>query len=238
MRASTGNFRYFPWLARDVARSAGLLYLLVLVAVTVVLWRMRNSGMLSDPATVQRQVFGAMLLVAVLVATGGMVSTDVQQGFYRNWFSKPMAPWWYYLQRWLLGGLVLLSTPLIFGGILALIGSGHGITWSLLASISLGYLLIGSAVFLASTVLRWVSLLVFLVSFAQGGLHGIRTFGAELPGTIDLVYRALPPFHLVNPSGPLPAGTDLLHVVGYGAAMLILALLVLTFRPLGSGGRA
>lgn len=238
MNRHTNALRYLPWLARDVARSAGVLYLLVLVAVSVVLWRIRGTGILTEPVLLQRQIFGATILVAVLVATGGMVSTDVHQGFYRSWFSKPMAPWWYYLQRWILGGLVLLAAPLIFGAILALIGDGHGITWALLSHIALAYLLIGSAVFLASTLLKWDWLLVFLLSFAQGGLHNISLFGAELPRTLDLIYRALPPFHLINPNGPVLEGRPLLHVIAYGAAMLVCALLVLTFRPLGSGGRA
>jgi hypothetical protein len=50
--------------------------------------------------------------------------------------------------------------------------------------------------------------------------------------------KLLPPFHLVDPSTTLLTGSDLVHVIGYGGGMLVAALLLLKYRPLGSGGRA
>lgn len=234
-------WRYLPWLARDVATGPGLIYLAVLAVVAVILFRLRSqAGITVPPGMMQREGFESVLLVAVLIATGGMVSTDVHQGFYRAWFAKPIAPWWYYLQRWLLGGVLLLLAPLVLGAILVMVrGEGTGITWALMATLALGYLLIGSMVLLLSTWTRLDWLIVFLLATAQGALTQIRQFGGvQFSRTLEAVYLAMPPFHLIDPTQPMLSGPPLLHVVGYGAAMLLAALLLLTYRPLGSGGRA
>lgn len=240
MTRDRGILRYAPWLARDVARGPGLLFLVIAIGIALIIWRVsERTGTTPDAAMTQAQTFQAVMLIVVLIATGGMVSTDLQQGFYRAWFSKPMAPWWYYLQRWILGGVVVLAMPVVYGACLALLlGNGFGISGALFAQLGLGYLLIGAAVFLFSTLTRWDWLLVFILSFAQGGIHQLVQTGLELPAALRFAYRVLPPFHLLEIGGPTISGGALRHVVGYGVGMLVLALLVLRTRPLGSGGRA
>jgi hypothetical protein len=58
------------------------------------------------------------------------------------------------------------------------------------------------------------------------------------PAIMTWVHRVLPPFDLLVPGGPSLQGGDLAHVLIYGASLLILALLLLRFRPLGTGGRS
>lgn len=240
MNRNGSALRYAPWLARDVARGPGLLFLVVSIALAVIFWRVKQkTGQVPTVDVIQAQTMSRVMLIACLIAVGGMVSIDVQQGFYRAWFTKPMAPWWYYLQRWLLGGVAVLLIPVVYGALLAvLIGGGMGIDADLMRGMALGYLLISSAVFLASTLTRWDWLFVFLIATAQGGLAGLATMGVELPTVVNAVYRVLPPFHLINPGAELLSGKPLLHVLAYGLAMLVLALLMLVQRPLGSGGRA
>ena len=240
MKTNTASLRYAPWLARDVARGPGLLFLVVSIALAVIFWRIKQrTGMAPSVDQIQAQTMSRVLLVTCLIAVGGMVSTDVQQGFYRAWFTKPMAPWWYYLQRWVLGGIAVLLVPVVYGALLALlVGGGTGISTDLMLGVALGYLLIGSAVFLASTLSRWDWLFVFLISAAQNGLAGLVLMGVELPTAVNAVYRVLPPFHLLDPGAPVLTGRPLMHVVAYGVGMLALALLLLVQRPLGSGGRA
>jgi hypothetical protein len=217
-----------------------LLYLVAAVVGSIIVWRVaERTGTSPDPGFVQATTFAAVNVILMLVATGGMVNTDVQQGFYRAWFSKPMAPWWFYLQRWLLGGLFVLATPLVYGALLALLlGNGMGVNVALLIQLALSYLLVGSAVFLVSTVQRLDWLIVFILSSAEQGLHGLAQSPIGLPATLDFAYRLLPPFHLIGIGGPTLSGGPLWHVVGYGTGMLALALVVLLTRPLGSGGRA
>ena len=232
--------RYLPWLARDVARGPGLLFALGSLVVAAILWRIaERTGDIPDVALVQVFTLRAVALIMVLIATGGMVSTDIHQGYYRAWFSKPIAPWWYYLQRWLLGGAVVLAMPLVYGACLAaFLGAGHGVNGALLAQLALGYLLIGSAVFLASTVTRWDWLAIFILSFAQASIKQVIDSPIEVPAAVRLAYRVLPPFHLVEFGGPTLSGGPLWHLLGYGGGMLALAIVVLLLRPLGSGGRA
>ena len=122
MSRNASPFRYAPWLARDVARGPGLLYLVLSVALAVIFWRIKQrTGSVPDVDEIQAMTMARVLTIACLIAVGGMVSTDVQQGFYRAWFTKPMAPWWYYLQRWILGGLAVLLIPVVYGLLLALL---------------------------------------------------------------------------------------------------------------------
>ncbi len=85
-------------------------------------------------------------------------------------------------------------------------------------------------------------LVVFLITFLQARLHQMlglfEQLGQEIAPLLVLTDRLLPPFHLVAPSAGLPAGSELLHVLGYGGGVLAVALLLFRHRPLGSGGRA
>jgi hypothetical protein len=109
-------------------------------------------------------------------------------------------------------------------------------------TVALGYLLIGSACLLFSNFTSKDWLVVFLLSFLQQRLAEViqqsAKMGFELPHWLVLVKKALPPFHLINPMKPPVHGTELLHVLGYGIAMLVAALVIVQVRPLGSGGRA
>ena len=60
----------------------------------------------------------------------------------------------------------------------------------------------------------------------------------EPPTTLTWAHTLLPPYHLISPMKGLPAGDDLFHVIGYGVALVAVALVLLVVKPLGSGGRA
>lgn len=245
MTRDRSPLRYLPAHALDVA--AGPLALFTTVAVTVgfVVWRMTRSepAAMADPAIFQRQMMTAVLTLAVLVAAGGVAGNDVAKGFYRAWFSKPMAPWWFYLQRWLLGGVAVLSIPLVLGAALQLFfRHGTGITAALMAVTALGYLLIGGTVLLASVFTARDWLIAFALTFLQARLDDVIRLMAmtktEPPTLVSWAHRLLPPFHLVTPLKGLPEGQDLLHVIAYGGGMVAIALVLLAVKPLGSGGRA
>lgn len=242
MKQDNAPLRYLPWLARDVAVGPGLLYLLISIVVCVVLWRVSrvtDSPSMLTPEFIQGQAFRTVLLVMCLVATGGMVSGDLHGGFYRAFFSKPMPTWWYYLQRWLLGAVAVLLTPLVFGlGLNIVLGNGFGITRDLMLTIALGYLLIAGTVFLLSLFTRRDWLLVFIIAQAQRGIASMVDAGLPISSSIKAVWSVLPPFHLILPGKPVLHGTALIHVVAYGLAMVVVALVLLRVRPLGSGGRA
>ena len=244
MTRDRSPLRYAPWLAFDVVKVQLALFAIVAVGLPLMLlWLQKRMGGAPEAASVQTGTFTVSLTVAVLMAIGGAIGGDLKGGYYRAWFSKPMSPWWYYLQRWLLGAIAVLLAPLMLGGALALVlHRGSGITGDLMLTVALGYLLIGSACLLFSNFTARDWLVVFLLSFMQQRLAQVieasGNFGVTLPDSLVWFYKALPPFHLINAMKPALHGNALWHVLGYGVAMLAAALVIVQVRPLGSGGRA
>lgn len=245
MTRDRSPLRYLRIQALDVARAQLLLFAVVSAGLAAVVWKIfgQDIGRAFDARDMVSTLVAGTLLVAVLMAAGGVAGTDIKQGYYRALFSKPIAPWWFYLQRWLLGGLAVLTIPVWLGLAFSVaFGEGTGLTAELFGSVALGYLLIGGAVLLFSTLTSRDWLVAFLLYFLQARLHDAEqiftTLNREVPAAMALVLKVLPPFDLVSARAPLPTGTDLVHVLGYGLGMVLVALLLLRFRPLGSGGRA
>ena len=244
MKRDTSPLRYAPWLALDLAKTQLAGFAIVAVALALVIARIERSfPSPASAASIQTGTFSAALTIVVLMAIGGAIGSDLSGGFYRAWFSKPMAPWWYYLQRWLLGGVAVLLAPLLLGLALTLIRHrGSGVTTDLMITIGLGYLLIASACLLLSNVTPRDWLIVFLLGAVERPLAmavaASRNAGLELPDVLLWTAKILPPFHLIDPMKPVLQGNELLHVLGYGVAMLVAALVIVQVRPLGSGGRA
>ena len=244
MKRDASPFRYARWFAFDLLRTQIALYAIVAVALSLLIWRFQvKSGSTITAVGVQKGTFMAGLTIVVLMAIGGSIGGDLSAGFYRAWFSKPMAPAWYYFQRWLFAGIAVLMAPLLLGGALELVmRNGTGITAELMGTVALGYLLIASATLLVSNFTAKDWLVVFLLSFLENQLNRLVMLSAtgvlELPSWVGTVSKVLPPFHLISPNEPMLHGNALLHVVGYGVGMLVLALVIVQVRPLGSGGRA
>jgi len=251
MKRSHSPVRYLPWLVRDAMVWPLRLFALAAVSVSLLVWRfaakmhvprrgeLRFNGQAApDIASVAQMiqvgVWNTCLTVAILMTVGTIIGTDLERGYFRTWFSKPMSPVWFYLQRYLIGAAVILVCPLMLGAGLGLATGDSGITADLMAQIALAYLLVGSATTLASRFMSKGYLLVFLLSIMQNILHGFATRDF-LPGWLLQLHRVLPPFYLLQPGLPAPHGGDLWHVAGYGAGLLALVLVLLRTRPLGSG---
>jgi hypothetical protein len=245
MTRNRSPLRYLPAQAIDVVSGPLLFFVTVAALICLVYWRLaqKSADPLGDPTMVVQTAVGMLLTFAVLIAAGSVAGTDVASGFYRAWFSKPMAPWWFYLQRWLLGGVAVLTIPYLLGGGLHLLfGKGTGVTAELIGVVALGYLLIGGTLLLASVFSARDWLVTFLLTFLQARLHDVLTMlkrsGGEPPRLLELVDRVLPPYHLISPMRGMPEGGDLWHVLAYGTALVAVALVLFVVRPLGSGGRA
>ncbi len=242
MSGDRSPLRYAPWLARDVAMGPGVLFLVVIAVVCAVFWRLSQGAQNMFPITaelIQVNMLNSVIIIAVLIAVGGIVSGDAHNGYYRAFFSKPMPVWWYYLQRWILGGIAVMLIPVVLGlGLNLVLGEGHGITAALMANVAIGFLLVGGAVLLLSVFTRRDWLIVFVVATAQRAFASFIEVGLPVNEATKMAWQALPPFHLLMPGSPMLEGRPLLHAVGYGLAMTVIALVLLRVRPLGSGGRA
>jgi hypothetical protein len=230
--------RYLPRMALDLARSAGLGIALVGVLAAFLIGSMTvvTSGT-GGEATVFLGILDFAVTVFAVLATAGIVSTDFTFGYYRTLFARPVSPPLYYLQRWLLGGvLVLMATSVVGFAAAARIGAELPIGRVLVQS-ALFYLLLGGLVLLLSTVTRRDWLIAALVVAAHAGLGLARSLGAAGTGAAAVLYTVLPPFALVDVGQPVPTGANLIHVLLYGLALVGAALGVIRLRPLARGAR-
>ncbi len=234
------RFRYLPWLVRDALRWPGLIYLVGVVGLSLVMSRARGDGGIGNADSILDNVTSSMLTIASLLAVGGMIGGDRESGYYRIWFSHRISPVDFYMQRLLVGLVMLLAWVVMMSvGFQVAIGGGNQLTLSLLAWSALGYLLVAGCVTLISHLTSRAWLVVFLVGWVQGVLGPMSRAGF-VSGSVKLLHQILPPTNLVatDARGGLPPWDIVLHVGGYGLAALILAMVILHYRSLGSGGRA
>ena len=88
-----------------------------------------------------RNFLGGMVFVGALIAMNGIVANDRKQGFYRFLFTKPLAPWRYY-------GQAFLVHTMGFVVVISLLGAAYGVLiWPIL---SVRLLLVLALMFLMS----------------------------------------------------------------------------------------
>lgn len=238
MRSLGLPVRYLGWMARDVARGPGLFYLAIAALFSYLAGQSDAPRTAAAAGDALRNVVGQFSWMVVLVATAGMVASDVSKGFYRSMFAEPVTPAGYYLQRWLVGALAVGAfVPLVGAGIFAALGS-FPFSPALLTRLMLLYLLLGGLVFLLSTVLRSDWLIALLLFVLQTALQAAQRGGVELGIITRNLARALPPFHLGSITTTYPSSLELTHALLYGLGLVVTAMVVLTHRPMGSGGRA
>jgi hypothetical protein len=234
--------RYLGFVARDAALGPGVACLAIAALFAFISTRLPNRPTPRSAEEFLAAVIAQFDWIVVLIATAGIVSADLSKGYYRALFSQPLNPGLYYLQRWLVGGVVVASfVPLV--GLAIFVTSGvFPFAWPILLRLLLQYLLLGGLTFLLSTLLRADWLIAFLVSILETVLHGLETNGVALGALTRALARVLPPFHVaaqgIRVAPTYPSSADLTHAVLYGIGLVALAVTLLMYRPLGSGGRA
>jgi ABC-type transport system involved in multi-copper enzyme maturation permease subunit len=231
--------RYLPWMLRDMLFSQRLVPLIVSTFAYVITIQFdpvppadRGPFLVGNLVTQVGWIF-------VLLCTAGMVSTDRNQGFYRSYFSRPVSPPLFNLQRWLVGAVLIAAiVPLVSAGFALAVGR-FPIDWRVVGRLELFYLLLGGVIFLCSTLMRIDWLVGFMVLMLQSMLNSFHASpNFKLPAFWESFYRLLPPFHLTNVTAPSLTTSQLIHVLLYGTGLVLAALAVLRWRPLGVGGRA
>lgn len=231
--------RYLPWMLRDMLRTQGI----VLFAISLLIYVITVRISPRPPPTIGPDWIRNMVQqsgwIFILLCTSEMVSGDRNQGYYRSIFSRPVSPPLYYLQRWLLGALLVAVVAPVYTLAFSLALGHIPMEWSLVGRLVMFYLLLGGLVFLVSTVLRADWLLGLMVFMLQSLLNGLyHSAQIDLSSFWVFVYQLLPPFHLTTLNAPPLTGPYLTHVLLYGAGLVLAALAVLRWRPLGAGGRA
>ncbi len=236
---SRAPIRYFPWMLRDMLLSQGLVLLAISILIYVVTIRINPVPPVEFGPVGVANVVRQSSLILILICTASIVSADRGLGYYRSIFSRPVSPPLYYLQRWLLGALVMALVVPAYTLAFSLAIGRFPIQWALVVRVELLYLLLGGLIFLISTVLRSDWLLGLMVFMLHGALSAFRSSPSfHLPAFWELVYQIFPPFHLIDVSAPPLGSSQLTHVLLYGAGFVLAALALLQWRPLGVGGRA
>lgn len=137
--------RYLGWMARDLARGHGLVMLGLAALAMVVEVGVNGAGV----APIHQ--VGVPL---ILLATAGMVSGDFRGGHHRTLFAKPVSPPLYYLLRWSVGAAAVLLAMLVVDAGVALRLHLPMTALGVLVRAGLLYLVLGSLVFLLSTLTR------------------------------------------------------------------------------------
>lgn len=236
---------YARWQLRDHLMGSGRIIALAGLVIGVLLWRLRvdNPEAVQGAAAAMTGFLGSLSWPLVILATSGMISTDRVEGFNRALFSAPVSPVWYYFQRWLIGGLVVGTLPLVLAVAMQVALGTWVDPWPFTAVHLLLYLLLGGLVFCWSAFGRRDWAIALSLYLAEGAVHSAQQQQFPLPEIFFQVNRFLPPFHLVDfgvvtqPGVILPSGTGWVHFIGYGAGLVAAGLLVLRLRPMGSGAR-
>lgn len=237
--------RYARWQGWDHLKGSGRIIGLAAVVIGVLLWRLRvnNPEAVQGAEAAMTGFLGSLSWPLVVLATSGIISTDRVEGYNRALFSAPVSPMWYYLQRWLIGGVVVGTLPLLLSTSMQLALGTWVDPWPFTAVHLLNYLLLGGLVFCWSSFGRRDWAIALSVYLGQSAVHTAQLQEFPLPELFFQVNRLLPPFHLVdfgvvtNPGVILPTGIAWVHFVGYGVGLVLVGALVLRFRPMGSGAR-
>lgn len=229
---------YGRWMLRDLVRQQGLVVVAVAALVLYAVSRLEPVPAPEQAAGILAAILSTLAWPLVLFCAAGIVSHDRHQGYYRSYFSRPVSPAGYYLQRWILGGVMTLLVVPLLAGAIGLVTGAFPFPWTLLANLALFYLLFGGLAFFWTTLVRLDWLVAVLLLLVQTVLFKLQQSGLDPGPTARLIYRALPPFHLVSLDAPLASGASLVHVLLYGGGLVIGAVLILSIRPLGAGGRS
>lgn len=225
-------WRYSGWLLRDMARGP-LALLGLMLAAGLLMPAVTISGGTALIGNIFPHVLRVCVFIAVLALTWRIVNRDLERGYYRVFFSRPVDAGGYYLLRWLLGALLLNIFAALLTGIVALKYGAKLPFFQYAAQISLYYLVLGGLVFFLSSVFSadvGVALpLCMLSAYAHSA--------TSCPGWLSAVAWLLPPLHLVRFTARAPEDGSPLYAVIYGLVMVAAAVVILQRRRFAEGGK-
>ena len=227
--------RYLPRYLADhlLTRGAAMLVVGAVMALPILL---ATGGSQADEEALHTlivQAVGNISVFLTLIATAGVIGTDVRHGYYRFLLCKPFSPVAYYGAAFGATLLSFLTVVLVFTGVFAVVRDPVWPGVRPFASWSITFLLLGGLVFACSrfTRLDW---LVAVAAFILGDVARNRWPAAEsvLGGVLNI---------LLPPSGRSSYFADsgaalwgpIAWALGYAAVMIALGLLAVRYAPPG-----
>jgi len=237
---------YLPWHARDSAGRALLAPAIFLLTAVAPIWAFmssnpeisfRDAGAAQDFARSLYNTFLPMgTVLGAVVMMNQVPALDRERQYFRFLFAHQVTPWRFYLQRYLVAfALFLAGVAVIPLGFSALVTDVAFLPT--MYSAALFGLLVGTLMCLCGALTQRDGLALIVVYLGTSVLQQIERAEA-LPGWLEPVVAALPPFDVAGTlrtawltGGPYDTG-DLVHVVAYSAALLVVALVAIKRFPL------
>lgn len=233
--------RYSLWQFQDFVTEKGISIMIIgilLGFLQLLPFRFPGSPELTPERIIRvvTTLANSVLLISVFITVNGIVSNDRKLGYYRFLFAKPIRPFHYYAQLWLVYLVGLLSALALLSGLFVAF-AGRFNFWNLALYAVLLYVALGGIGFFVSAITRhelWVLVAIWLGSSVLRAMYGDDTGWKN--GALNL----LPPVHTLDTvaASLIATGTaDVVHVLwlaGYGALFLVLGLIVLHRRPLAA----
>jgi len=183
-----------------------------------------------------RQAMGVFIPLAVLMGTNGMVAQDRQKGYFRFFFSKPVPVTGFYVSAFVAQGALVMAGAALVAALIGVRSTPQPMLGVALAA-GLTFALLGSLLFLLSTLTYQdglVFILVWMLTLIVRQLEPAMNAGHWLHSAV----RVLPPTHRLDAvrealyAAQPVATADVWHVLAYGGACFVLALVALRRMPL------
>lgn len=183
-----------------------------------------------------KQAMGAFIPLAVLMGTNGMVAQDRQKGYFRFFFSKPVPVTGFYVSSFVVQAVLVMAGAALVAAFIGFKTTPQPVLGVALAA-GLTFALLGSLLFLLSTLTYQdglVFILAWVLTLIARQLEPVMKAGHWLHQAV----RVLPPTHRLDAvrdalyaAQPVLAA-DVWHVLAYGGACFVLALVALRRLPL------
>jgi hypothetical protein len=237
---------YIPWHARDGVVRALTSPLMFALLAGIPLGTMTRDGGLASVATDPRmREFGtslylnfgslAMTLGAVL-QTSNVVALDRERQYYRFLFAHQVAPWMYYLQRYVVGIVLFVALFMLVPIVYSQVVLPVSILGALKAAVLFGTF-VGSLALLCGAFTKRDGLALIGTYLVAASLQPPVVYAA-LPTWAQWLSKLLPPAHAAAEvrdawmKGTTAVSADLWLTLGWTAGMLVTALFVIRRLPL------
>ena len=204
---------------------------------TPVIWTSEDGARYA--IVILKQAMDIFYPLATLLGINAISSADRQHGHVRFFFSKPVVVPRFYLQAYVVYGLLLT----VLGGAFALLLQSFTTAIPVLGAMEAGvltWILLGGVGFLLSSLSRFDGALLVLSWLASSILRVAAAEKPEsaLPHWLLPIVKGLPPVDRLDAvrtalyNGHAAAAAPTMHVMGYGLAALVFGVLVLRRRSL------
>jgi ABC-type polysaccharide/polyol phosphate export permease len=244
--SGAARLAYLPWQVRDtvVKALAPALVFALMASPTLMAMRAQQPelDLSTDPAGIQlaTAVFQNMAVLSIwlggLLMMTDVIATDRDRQFYRFLFAKPVVPWRFYLQRFVVGLAAFVGVYALVPALYSWLVSPVPIAHTLLA-VGLMGLLIGGIATLVGALTRRDAFVTVIVYMVTSVLQGASEADA-LADWMDPIVELLPPIAKFTAAramllqGLMPDAEVLWHVGLYGAGLVALGLFLVKRLPL------